>query len=112
MTKPVINLDELEFTSFGKGEKFQAERAPVSPNIGGKLLGYAVVKLQRANAHGRIMRIALPRNSFTSFPVKAHYGMRTRNTRFVQAISFVRLRMQISHTRLSTRRMANSPTLR
>ena len=46
MTKPVINLDELEYTSFGKGDKFHAERAPVSPNIGGKLLGYAVVRLQ------------------------------------------------------------------
>ena len=46
MTKPVINLDDLEYASFGKGEKFQAERAPVSPTIGGKQLGYAVVRLQ------------------------------------------------------------------
>ena len=46
MPKPIINIDELEFTAFGKGDKFQAERAPVSPNIGAKNLGYAVIRLQ------------------------------------------------------------------
>lgn len=46
MTKPVINIDDLEFSKFGKGEKFQAERGPVSPHIGGKMLGYAVIRLQ------------------------------------------------------------------
>jgi uncharacterized cupin superfamily protein len=46
MTKPLINLDDLEYTSFGKGEKFQARRAPVSPQIGAKKLGYAVIRLQ------------------------------------------------------------------
>ena len=44
--KPLINLDELEFKSFGKGDKFQAERCHISPLIGGKKLGYGVVKLQ------------------------------------------------------------------
>jgi uncharacterized cupin superfamily protein len=46
MSKPVINLDELEYTTFGKGEKFLADRAPVSPLIGGRKLGYAVIRLQ------------------------------------------------------------------
>jgi uncharacterized cupin superfamily protein len=45
MPKPIINLEELEFTEFGKGEKFRAERAPVSSAIGAKKLGYAVVRL-------------------------------------------------------------------
>lgn len=46
MTKLVINLDELEYTEFGKGEKFNAERAPISDKIGAGKLGYAVVKLK------------------------------------------------------------------
>ncbi len=46
MSKPIINVDELEYTSFGKGEKFQADRAPVSPHIGGKTLGYSVIRLK------------------------------------------------------------------
>ena len=46
MTKPIINIDDLEFTSFGKGDKFHAERGPVSPHIGSSRLGYAVIKLQ------------------------------------------------------------------
>ncbi|MBT8077780.1 MAG: cupin domain-containing protein [Gammaproteobacteria bacterium] len=46
MKKPIINLDELEYTEFGSGDKFHASRAPVSPNIGGKKLGYAVIRLE------------------------------------------------------------------
>jgi len=46
MPKPFINIDELEYMSFGKGEKFQADRAPISQHIGAKLLGYAVIRLQ------------------------------------------------------------------
>lgn len=46
MGKPVINFDELQFETFGRGEKFRADRAPVSPRIGAKLLGYAVIRLQ------------------------------------------------------------------
>ena len=46
MSKPFINIDELEYETFGKGEKFQADRARVSPHIGAKKLGYAVVRLQ------------------------------------------------------------------
>ena len=46
MSKPVINLDELEFDSFGNGDKFHAERAAVASRIGATLLGYAVVRLQ------------------------------------------------------------------
>ena len=46
MPKPVINLSDLEFTTFGKGDKFEAERAPVAPLIGASKLGYAVIRLQ------------------------------------------------------------------
>ncbi|MDH4109673.1 MAG: cupin domain-containing protein [Gammaproteobacteria bacterium] len=46
MQKPVINIDELEYKTFGKGEKFRAERAPVSSRIGAKKLGYSVIRLQ------------------------------------------------------------------
>jgi len=45
MKRPVINLDELEFQEFGKGQKFGAGRAPVSARIGARKLGYAVVRL-------------------------------------------------------------------
>ena len=46
MPKPIVNLDELEYTAFGKGPRFEAERAPVSPRIGGRRLGYAVIRLK------------------------------------------------------------------
>lgn len=46
MSRPLINLDELEYTSFGKGNRFEAERSAVSPLIGGKQLGYAVIKVR------------------------------------------------------------------
>ena len=45
MSKLIINKDELEYSEFGKGDKFQASRAPVSSQIGASKLGYAVVKL-------------------------------------------------------------------
>ena len=45
MTRPIINIDELDYASFGKGEKFYAERAPVSARIGATRLGYAVVRV-------------------------------------------------------------------
>lgn len=45
MTNPIINLSGLDFSEFGKGEKFLAARAPVSTRIGGKNLGYSVVRL-------------------------------------------------------------------
>lgn len=46
MNKPIVNMDELEYSRFGKGERFAAERAPVSDRIGARKLGYAVVRLQ------------------------------------------------------------------
>jgi uncharacterized cupin superfamily protein len=45
MSKPIINLDQLEFSDFGKGGDFGARRAPVSTRIGASKLGYAVVTL-------------------------------------------------------------------
>lgn len=46
MTKPIVNLDELEYSEFGKGDRFGAKRASVSSRIGAKKLGYSVVRLQ------------------------------------------------------------------
>ena len=45
MTTPIVNLNDLKFTEFGKGDRFLAERAPVSTEIGAKNLGYAVIRL-------------------------------------------------------------------
>jgi uncharacterized cupin superfamily protein len=46
MTKPVINLDELEFKKFGHGDTFAAERGGVGDRIGAAKLGYGVVVLE------------------------------------------------------------------
>lgn len=46
MTKPVINIEQLEYHRFGQGDKFQADRAPVGALIGAEKLGYAVIRLQ------------------------------------------------------------------
>jgi len=46
MSKPFINLDELKYSEFGKGDQFNAQRAPVSAQIGAEKLGYAVIKLK------------------------------------------------------------------
>ena len=46
MHKPVINVDQLEYEHFGKGDKFAADRAPVGPLIGARKLGYAVIRLE------------------------------------------------------------------
>ena len=46
MIKPVINIDELEYTTFGKGDRFEASRGPVSPHIGAQRLGYSVIRLR------------------------------------------------------------------
>ena len=46
MSNPIINLENLEFEEFGKGDKFNAARAPVSTRIGAEKLGYAVIRLK------------------------------------------------------------------
>ncbi len=46
MTKPIINIDNLKYAEFGKGENFHAARADVSAAIGAEKLGYAVVRLK------------------------------------------------------------------
>ena len=46
MSQPTINLDQLEYSEFGKGDRFHAYRAPVSDRIGAGKLGYAVIKLK------------------------------------------------------------------
>lgn len=43
MTKPILNLDELEFSRESRhGDKFEAKMAPISPRLGAKKLGYNV----------------------------------------------------------------------
>ena len=46
MSKPIINLENLEYDEFGKGDKFKAGRAEVSAHIGAEKLGYAVIRLE------------------------------------------------------------------
>lgn len=45
MSRPIVNLEDLQFSTFGKGERFRAERAPVSALIGASRLGYAVIRV-------------------------------------------------------------------
>lgn len=45
MSRPVINVDELEFAPIGKGDRFAARRAPVSARVGARHLGYAVIRV-------------------------------------------------------------------
>jgi uncharacterized cupin superfamily protein len=60
MSKPVLNVDDLTYVEFGHGERFLAQRSPVSPGIGAKKLGYSVIKL----APGK-----------RAWPYHAHYGI-------------------------------------
>ena len=46
MSKPIINIDNLVFEEFGKGDKFKASRAEVSSHVGAEKLGYGVVRLE------------------------------------------------------------------
>lgn len=45
MTRPIVNLDDLPFAKVGNGKEFEAERAPVSSQIGAQKLGYAVIRV-------------------------------------------------------------------
>jgi len=45
MTGPIINIGELEFREFGKGERFRARRGAVSSRIGASKLAYSVVRV-------------------------------------------------------------------
>lgn len=45
MSKPLINIDDLEYREFGHGTRFKARRADVSGRIGAQKLGYGVVRL-------------------------------------------------------------------
>lgn len=44
-SKPVINIDELEYADLGDGGKFAARLARISPAIGAKKLGYNITKV-------------------------------------------------------------------
>ena len=45
MPNLIINKEDLEFSKFGDGEQFGAERAEVGAKIGANKLGYGVVRL-------------------------------------------------------------------
>ena len=45
MQPPIVNLEDLEYATFGKGDRFEAERGPVAARIGAEKLGYAVVRV-------------------------------------------------------------------
>ena len=45
MKARIVNLDELEYSTFGKGDRFEASRGPVATRIGAEKLGYSVVRL-------------------------------------------------------------------
>lgn len=45
MAKPVINIDELQFKSIGRGNRFEADRAPVARHLDARKLSYAVIRL-------------------------------------------------------------------
>ena len=46
MSKPCINLDDLEYGEMGKGDKFHLSRAEVASRLGATRLGYAVYRIQ------------------------------------------------------------------
>lgn len=45
MTRPIVNLDELDFREFGHGERFSARLGSIGTSIGARLLGYNVTVL-------------------------------------------------------------------
>ena len=45
MKSPVLNLDDLDYSTHSHGETFEAGRAPVADRIGAEKLGYAVIRL-------------------------------------------------------------------
>jgi len=45
MTRPVINIDELEYMEIAHGDRFQARLGAISPRIGAQKLGYNLTVL-------------------------------------------------------------------
>jgi uncharacterized cupin superfamily protein len=45
MKKPIVNLAELEYTSIGNGDRYEARLAAVGPRVGAQKLGYNVTVL-------------------------------------------------------------------
>ena len=46
MKRPILNLEDIQYTQFGAGKRFEASRGPVSTEIGGEKLGYAVIRVK------------------------------------------------------------------
>ncbi len=40
--KPILNIDEVQFNPFGRGDRFEARVGPISPRVGAQKLGYNV----------------------------------------------------------------------
>ena len=47
---PVINIDQAEYMDWGKGDRYQAKIAALSPAVGAEKLGYNVTKLAPGKA--------------------------------------------------------------
>ena len=50
MSKPILNLDELEFMPWGHGDAYEARIGPISPRIGATKLGYNLTILPPGKA--------------------------------------------------------------
>lgn len=50
MQKPVLNIDQAEFVDWGKGGRYQAHMARMSPRLGASKLGYNIVRLAPGKA--------------------------------------------------------------
>lgn len=97
MKKPIVSMCELEFTSFGKGERFEAQRAPVSSEIGAKKLGYAVIKLAPGKRAWPFHSHHVVEEMFLLSADMAPCATLTRNTRSNRVISSARPPILPSH---------------
>ena len=112
MSKPIINMENLEFSKFGKGEKFGAQRAPVSPQIGASKLGYAVVKLEPGKCAWPYHSHHVNEELFYILQGEGTLRHANESIRSRQAISFAHRQTPDNRTRSSTRRMKNCPISR
>jgi uncharacterized cupin superfamily protein len=45
MRRPIVNLDEIEYREFGRGDRFSARLGAIGTKIGARLLGYNLTVL-------------------------------------------------------------------
>lgn len=49
-TSPILNLDQVEFTEWGNGGRFEARLGAIAPRLGARKLGYRLVALPPGKA--------------------------------------------------------------